>query len=229
MADINETKSNKRVSKVIKVTGVNSQEDKISSYQSFDIFCKGQNVSPFLIPGTLASITTGKPGQVLKSGEQVKAIWRLKKDGDKVPDITILNPLFRILALGLFFQFQRWEPSLNKHVYEYRKIPLQFIDCKSDTLAGGWRDLQSKSQFFISFSHPTSPSSLVYFTLKPSDIPLSISANNAKTEYLITYSFDIVHYYNPMEQDEFFLSDIYGVAPSLRQDIQKDFPIIMPR
>lgn len=228
MADITETKSNKRVSKVIKVTGVNSQENKISSYQSFDIFCKGQNVSPFLIPGTLASVTTGNPGQVLKSGEQVEAVWRLKKDGDKVPDLTILNPLFRIFALGLFSQLQRWEPSLNKHVYEYRKIPLQFIDYKSDMLAGGWKDLQAKSQFFISFPHPLQPSSLVHFTLKPSILPLSISANNARTEYRIRYFFDIVDYYNPIEQDVFFLSDIYGVAPSLRQDIQKEFPIIVP-
>lgn len=228
MADITETKSNKRVSKVIKVTGVNSQENKISSYQSFDISCKGQNVSPFLIPGTLASVTTGKPGQSLKIGKQVKVIWRLKKDGDKIPDITILNPLFRILALGFFLQYPRLDTSLNENIDQYRKIPLQFIDCKSDTLAGGWRDQQSKSQFFISFLHPTSPSSLVHFTLKPSTIPLSISTNNAKTEYLITYFFDIVNYFDPVKQGDFYLTDIYGVAPSLRQDIQKDFPIIVP-
>ena len=223
MADITETKSNKRVSKVIKVTGVNSQENKISSYQSFDIFCKGQNVSPFLISGTPGDVTTGQPGQLLKSGKQVKAIWRLKKDGDKVPDITILNPLFRVLALGLYLRGSRWEQSLNENVYEYRKIPLQFIDCKSETLVG-WLDKQSEIQFFISFPHPLEPSSLVRFTLKP----LSISTHNAKTEYLITYFFDIVDYYNPIEQGYFYLSDIYGVAPSLRQDIQKDFPIIAP-
>lgn len=228
MADITETKSNKRVSKVIKVTGVNSQEDKISSYQSFDIFCKGQNVSPFLISGTTSSVTEGRPGQLLKKGKQVKAIWRLKKDGDKVPDITILNPLFRVLALGFFLQYSRWDSSLNNYVYEYRKIPLQFIDCKSETFAGGWVDQQSGSQFFISFLHPLDPRSSVYFTLKPSIIPLNISANDAKTEYLITYFFDIVDYSDPVKKGDFYLSDIYGTAPSLRQDIQKDFPIIVP-
>lgn len=227
MADITETKSNKRVSKVIKVTGVNSQENKISSYQSFDIFCKGQNVSPFLISGTPGSVVKDQPGQLLKNNKQVKAIWRLKKDGDKVPDITILNPLFRVLALGLYLTYPRFDTSLNKNIDQYRKIPLQFIDCKSETLKG-WSDKQSKSQFFISFLHPTSPSSLVHFTLKPSTIPLSISANDAKTEYLITYFFDIVNYVDPIKQGDFYLSDIYGVAPSLRQDIQKNFPIIVP-